>query len=97
MFAGAPERFEGGSSVAFQAIGPRTSESWLFNIGSPEKMKLPGGELQVVRLVREPVGENEPRGEIWLAPAMGYLPVRIRLTQSNGDFVEQQWRSTQKP
>jgi hypothetical protein len=35
--------------------------------------------------------------EIWLAPALGYLPVRIRLTQDNGDYVDQQWRSSSAP
>jgi hypothetical protein len=39
----------------------------------------------------------EPRLEVWFGPDVGYLPVRVRLTQSNGDFVDQLWRTTQKP
>jgi hypothetical protein len=31
--------------------------------------------------------------ELWLAPSMGYLPVRIRITQPNGDFADMQLRS----
>jgi hypothetical protein len=26
--------------------------------------------------------------ELWLAPALGYLPVRIKQTQANGDFAD---------
>ena len=26
--------------------------------------------------------------QLWLAPELGYLPVRIRITQANGDFAE---------
>jgi hypothetical protein len=28
--------------------------------------------------------------ELWLAPALGYLPARILWTQANGDVVDQQ-------
>ena len=30
--------------------------------------------------------------ELWLAPSLGYLPVRIKLTQPNGDFADMQLR-----
>lgn len=97
MLGGEPGRFPQGSTLSFQAIGPRSAESWVFTVGASEKLVLPGGELQALRLWRDPSGEFDPKVEIWLAPELGYLPVRIRLTQANGDFVDQQWRATQKP
>jgi hypothetical protein len=69
----------------------------VFTVGDSETLELPGGELRALRLWRDPSGEFDPRVEIWLAPVVGYLPVRIRLTQANGDVVDQQWRATQKP
>jgi len=84
-------------TLSFQAVGPRSSESWVFTVGDLEKLVLPGGEISALRLWRDATGEFDPKTEIWLAPSLGYLPVRIRLTQPNGDFVDQQWRSTQKP
>jgi hypothetical protein len=30
-----------------------------------------------------------------LAPALGYLPARIRITEANGDYVDQQWLATE--
>jgi hypothetical protein len=90
-------RFPSGSTISFQAIGPRSSENWVFKIGEPEPLKLPGGEVLGIKLVRDPLSENDARAELWLVPTLGYLPARIRLTQSNGDFVDQLWRSTQNP
>ena len=34
--------------------------------------------------------------ELWLAPRMDYAPVRLRLTNPNGDTVDQRWSSTDK-
>ena len=97
MAGGAPARFPPGSSIEFQAIGPRSSEQWNFKVGAMEALALPGGAVNAIHLSRDAEGGDGTRGEVWLAPEMGFLPVRIRLTQSNGDFVEQQWRGSQIP
>lgn len=96
MLGGDPDGFPRGSTLAFQAVGPRSADAWVFTVGAVETLTLPGGDLAAVHLWRDPSGEYDPKTEIWLAPALGYLPVRIRLTQRNGDFVDQQWKSTQK-
>jgi hypothetical protein len=96
MVAGNPRQFSPGSTLSFQAVGPRSSENWVFTVGIFEKLVLPGGELSALHLWRDPNGEYDSRLEIWLAPDLGYLPVRIRLSQANGDVVDQLWRSTQK-
>lgn len=95
MLAGDPRGFPEGSTLSFQAVGPRSADTWVFTVGSADKQSLAGGELEAVHLWRNPSGEYDPKTEVWLAPALGYLPVRIRLTQRNGDFVDQQWKSTQ--
>lgn len=97
MLGAEPLRFPQGTTLPVQAIGPRSAEAWVFTVGASEKLVLPGGELNAVRLWRDPLGTYDPKVEIWLAPEVGYLPVRIRLTQANGDVVDQQWRATQKP
>ncbi len=97
MLGGAPQRFVPGTSIAFQAVGPRSSEIWVFKFGTLEPLDLPGGKIQALKLTKEPVNEADSRSELWLAPELDYLPVRIRLSQSNGDFVDQLWRATQKP
>jgi hypothetical protein len=92
-----PYRFASGTQVPFQAIGPRSAENWVFTAGEVEKIALPGGDMTGLKLTRPPVSEFEPRLEVWFGPDVAYLPIRIRLSQSNGDFVEQMWRGTQKP
>ena len=43
--------------------------------------------LQTFFLQAFPDAEGEDL-ELWLGTDMGYLPVRIRLTQANGDFAD---------
>lgn len=92
MVAGEPRQFTQGSTLSFQAVGPRSAENWVFTVGVTEKLELPGGEISALHLLREPNAQYDSKLEIWLAPSMGYLPVRIRLTQANGDLVDQQWK-----
>lgn len=97
MLGAEPRSFPQGTTLPVQAVGPRSAEAWVFTVGASEKLVLPGGELSAIRLWRDPLGAYDPKVEVWLAPEVGYLPVRIRLTQSNGDMVDQQWRATQRP
>lgn len=97
LLAGSPDHYPEGSSMVFQAVGPRSSESWVFKVGRLETIQLPGGSLKGLKLTKDPAGEHDAKAEIWFAPELDYLPARIRLTQNNGDFVDQQWRATQKP
>ena len=97
LLAANPEQYPAGSSLRFQAVGPRSSETWVFKVDAPDFVTLPGGKVRAIRLSKDPVSEYDSRAELWLAPEMEYLPVRIRLTQANGDMVDQLWRSTERP
>ena len=94
MLAADPKLFTQASTLSFQAVGPKSAEAWVFTIGTSEKLGLPGGELSALRVWREPIGEYDSRVEVWFAPSMGYLPVRIRLSQANGDVADQLWKAT---
>jgi hypothetical protein len=91
MIAGDPGHYPTATTIALQAIGPRDAETWLFTVGEVETLALPGGEQATLKLVRNPRREFDQKVELWLAPALGYLPVRVRITDANGDFVEQKW------
>lgn len=97
MLGGSPASFPEGTLVPFESVGPESVESWVFKVGPQEKLTLPGGQVSAIKLVREAVGDYGTRGEVWLAPSMGYLPVRIRLIESNGNFVDQKWSDTVTP
>ncbi len=97
MLAGDPLSFPAGTTIAVQTIGPRSAEPWMFMVETDELIALPGGQQATRKLVRTPRKDFDQKVEIWLAPALSWLPVRIRITQSNGDFIDQQWRSTNSP
>lgn len=68
----------------------RDAEDWTFTLGAaPEALLLPYGPLSAWRLLRQPRREYDQKVEVWFAPALGFMPVRIRITQANGDFVDQ--------
>lgn len=96
MLAGEPSRYPAGSQITVQTASTKEAEPWTFTVEGAESLALPGGRLQAVRLVRNPRKEYDVRVELWLAPGAAYAPVRLRLTQPNGDWVDQQWSSTDR-
>lgn len=97
MLGGAPDKYPAGTQISFETIGPRAPETWVITIEGEEKLSLPGGDIAAIKLTRGTQREFDQKAELWLAPSQGYLPVRIRLTERNGDFVDQVWRSTEAP
>ncbi|MGH8821430.1 MAG: DUF3108 domain-containing protein, partial [Rhodoferax sp.] len=93
MLAGAPGKYPSGTRISLQIVGPREAEVWLFTVGAMQQLLLPYGRLDAVKLTRGPRRESDSKVEMWLAPSMGYLPVRIRLTQANGDQFDQRLRA----
>ncbi len=92
MLAGDPARYPAGSAISVQTISSRDAEIWTFNVEGEEKLSLPAGDFTVRKLTRSPRREFDDRIELWLAPDLGYLPVRIKQTQPNGDFADMQLR-----
>jgi hypothetical protein len=95
LVASEPERYGPGTTLTIQTIGPRDADLWLFTFDATETLELPGGTLQGLKLVRNPRQPYDQKVEVWLAAALGYLPARIRITETNGDAIDQQWASTE--
>jgi hypothetical protein len=95
MISGAPGHYPANTVIATQTVGPRDAAIWLFTVGSEETLTLPGGVQATLKLVRNPRQEFDQKVELWLAPALGYLPARIRIAEQNGDFVDQKWLATE--
>ena len=96
MLAADPAKFPAGTGITLDTVGTRDSQPWLFTVERDEELDLPGGKVATRKLVRSPRGEYDIRIELWLGTGMDYVPVRIRLTQPNGDYVDQQWASTDR-
>lgn len=85
-----PAAYPAGQLISLQVAGTSDAETWRFRVVEEETLALPAGNLPARRLVREPREPRDSRIDIWLAPTLAYLPVRIRITQDSGDRVDQQ-------
>ena len=94
LVAGDPAQFTNATTLTLQVVGARDSDTWLFTVGEEETLALPGGEQRTLKLVRNPRREFDQKVELWLAKNWAYLPVRIKITEANGDFYDQKWLST---
>lgn len=97
MLAGSPASFPVGSSISLYTVGPRDADTWTFLVEAEESVSLPFGDIATLKLTRQPRREYDQKVEIWYAPSLGYLPVRSKITQHNGDFVDQQLNAVHRP
>lgn len=97
LLSGDPERYPTGTMLSFQTVSQREAEVWQFSVEKEEMLPLPYGNVMAVKLNRSPRREFDQRIEVWLAPELGYLPVRLRVTNANGDWVDQALKSVEKP
>lgn len=85
-----PQAYTTGQTVDMQVAGTGDAPIWRFDVGEESTISLPAGELKVRHLVRQPRKEFDSTVEMWLAPSLQHLPVRLRVKQSNGDVADQQ-------
>jgi hypothetical protein len=93
MIAAEPARFTPGAQVSILTAGARSAEPWAFTVMESQPLDLPIGTQNALRLRREPRHLYDQTVEIWFAPALGHLPVRIVLSQGNGDLLDQRLSS----
>jgi hypothetical protein len=96
LIRGQPAKFPPGTQIAIPTATARGADNWVFSVEGEEDLQLPGGSVRGLKLQRMPRGEYDQKMELWLAPRMDYAPVRLRLTNPNGDTVDQRWSSTDK-
>lgn len=93
MLAAGPERYPPGTQVPINVTSARATDVWTFVVDGPETLELPAGRKATIRLTRQPRKRYDQTAHLWLAPDLQYLPVRIRITQANGDFADLQLQS----
>ena len=97
LLAGDPARFVPGTQITLTAVSARSADRWTFTVEGPEALELPAGTTQTLKLQRLPRRDYDQKAELWVAPSLGYLPVRIKITQANGDFADLRLRSSSAP
>jgi hypothetical protein len=96
LIAAQPASFTRGTQITIPTATTREAQEWTFSVEGEEDLQLPGGEVRALKLQRLPQGPYDQKVELWLAPRMDYAPVRVRLTNPNGDAVDQRWSSTDR-
>lgn len=95
LLSAEPARYPPGSSISIQTIDATEAQTWMFTVNELETLNLDSGAQIALRLTRNPRREFDRKIELWFAPALGYLPVRFRQTQANGNSEDMVWQSTQ--
>ena len=88
LLAADPGRFVPGTQLTLTTVSARAADRWTFTVEGPETLELPSGPTPALKLQRLPRKDYDQKAELWVAPGLGYLPVRIRITQANGDFAD---------
>lgn len=88
LLAAAPERYPPGTQITLTTVSARNADRWTFTVEGTETLDLPAGPTPALKLQRLPRKEHDQKAELWLGTEAGYLPVRIRLSQSGGDFAD---------
>jgi hypothetical protein len=89
LLAGDAGRYPVGTRIELPAVHPSGPGTWRFTVEAEEQVTaLDDRSLPTLRLTHQPEGDNSPRIEVWLGINLEYLPVRLRITEPNGDTVE---------
>ena len=84
-----PQDFEVGQGLSMPVASSREVENWRWQVGELETLALPKASVTARHLTRPAMNERDNTIELWMAPTLQHLPVRIRITQSNGDWLDQ--------
>lgn len=90
LIAAAPGRHPAGSVMVVPTAGVRHVDPWHWRVVGNETLTLAGQPVTCIKLERLPQEADDSHIDLWLAPSLEYLPVRLRVVQSDGDLVDQQ-------
>jgi hypothetical protein len=86
---GNPAAFSAGAGFDLFVAGVHDAEPWKITVSGAEDVTVDGDPASAWHVVRLPQpGSYDQRIDIWLAPQQQWYPVKIRYTESNGEFLE---------
>lgn len=93
---GAPAKFKPGTTWSFLVAGRKELQAWTFKVLQQERTRTALGEITTMRILRIPDDAKDQKVEIWLAPSLDWYPVKLRIAEPDGDYVEQTLESITK-
>lgn len=91
LFTTQPELLRAGNTVTMPLALPRRIGRWVYDVVGQERLTTPIGDIDAYHL-KPRLGQQRPgtelSAEVWFAPTLQYLPVRIRVQQDADTFVD---------
>lgn len=98
LVRGAPDKYKPGVTRQFSVADNDSNEIWPIETVGDETVQARGGFTTARHFTRLPRKEGDRRKlDIWLAPSIGWLPVRILQTEPNGMQIELLWAGNLTP
>jgi len=91
----AAKNFKLGSELNVQTATARDAVNWALIFKSEELIEVDGKQLATQRWVCLPRGKFDSQIEMWLSQSHGGLPVRIKISQVTGNFIDMEMRNTE--
>jgi Protein of unknown function (DUF3108) len=85
---GEPERFVPGTRLQVQTATVRDAQPWALVLEGEDTLTLEGQALRTLKWVGQPRHQYDTRVEFWVAQQQAWLPVRIRITQVSGSYID---------
>lgn len=89
LFTTRPALLEKGRTVEIPLALPRRVEPWVYEVLDTETLHTPAGPVQAVHVKpRRGAQGNELTAEMWVAPSLQYLPVRLLIRQDAQTYID---------
>jgi hypothetical protein len=85
-----PALLQAGQRLDVPLALPRRVATWVYEVQGPETLATPVGLVETVHVQPRPGSwrPGELAAEMWFAPSLQYLPVRIRIRQTAENYVD---------
>ncbi|PVE08020.1 hypothetical protein B472_06335 [Limnohabitans sp. Rim28] len=81
-------RLQPGTRLQVQTATVRDALPWLLTLEQQETLQIDGQNLTATKWVCQPRNRFDAKVEFWVAAQQDWLPVRIRITQVSGSFID---------
>jgi hypothetical protein len=90
LFTTQPELLQPGRSITLPLALPRHVEPWIYDVLGSVTLATPAGPVEAVHVKprREARPGQDMTAEIWVAPSLQYLPVRILIRVDAETFID---------
>ena len=89
LFLTGREVMRAGHVVELPLVLPRRQYRWRYEVLGEELLHTPIGDLETWHLrPTQPASAGDLSAEVWLAPGLQYLPVRLRIRQDEQTYID---------